>query len=144
MQVKYPLRTMIQQKYLIRTIYWRTVMNRISTTTMRRKSNTRGVCDIRFHKSLWKEFYRAFHGFWQTKFPDGGLVLGSSQFFILLQLPPKILLDSKVVKIDPKKSSRFVNLNPWHTLSVSSAQTIVKIVFEVFSLYIFRHFFTID
>jgi hypothetical protein len=33
---------------------------------------------------------------------NGGLVLGSSQFLILPQLPPKILLDSKVVKIDPK------------------------------------------
>jgi len=26
--------------------------------------------------SYWKEFYRAFHGFVQAKFPDGGLVLG--------------------------------------------------------------------
>jgi len=38
----------------------------------------------------------------QAKFPDDGLVLGSSQFSRLPQLPPKILLDSKVVKIDPK------------------------------------------
>jgi hypothetical protein len=38
----------------------------------------------------------------QAKFPDGDLVLGSSQFPILLQLPPKIQLDSKVVKIDQK------------------------------------------
>jgi len=44
----------------------------------------------------------SFHRFWQAKFPHGGSVLGSSQFSILLQLPPKILLDSKVVKIDPK------------------------------------------
>jgi len=29
-------------------------------------------------------------------------VLGSSQYAKLPQLPPKILLDSKVVKIDPK------------------------------------------
>jgi hypothetical protein len=43
-----------------------------------------------------------FHGFGQAKFPHGGSVLGSSQFSILLQLPPKTLLDSKVVKIDPK------------------------------------------
>jgi len=47
-------------------------------------------------------FYRAFHGFGQAKFPDGGSVLGSSQFSKLHQLSPKILLDSKVVKIDPK------------------------------------------
>jgi len=46
--------------------------------------------------------YRAFHGFGQAKYPDGGLFLGSSQFTILLQLPPKIMLDSKVAKIDPK------------------------------------------
>jgi hypothetical protein len=46
--------------------------------------------------------YRAFQGFGQAMFPDGGSDLGSSQYSILLQLPPKILLDSKVVKIDPK------------------------------------------
>jgi len=46
--------------------------------------------------------YKAFHGFGQAKFPDGGLVLDSSQFSILPQLPSKILLNSKVVKIDPK------------------------------------------
>jgi len=45
---------------------------------------------------------RAFHGFGQAQFPDGGSVLGSSQFSILPQLPPKIMLDSKVVKIDRK------------------------------------------
>jgi len=45
-------------------------------------------------------FYRAFYGFVQAKFPDGGLVLSMSQFSILPQLPPKIMLDSKVVKID--------------------------------------------
>jgi hypothetical protein len=39
----------------------------------------------------------AFQGFGQAKFPDGGLVLGSSQFSILPQLPPKILLNLKVV-----------------------------------------------
>jgi len=36
------------------------------------------------------QFYKAFHGFWHAKFPDGGLVLGSSQFSRLPQLPPKI------------------------------------------------------
>jgi len=46
--------------------------------------------------------YRAFRKFGQAKFPDGGLILGLSQFSILPQLPLKILLDSKVVKIDPK------------------------------------------
>jgi hypothetical protein len=47
----------------------------------------------------------------KAKFPDGGLVLGSSQFSILPQLTPKRLLDSKVVKIDQKIISLY-NLNP--------------------------------
>jgi hypothetical protein len=47
--------------------------------------------------------YRAFLGFGQDKFPNSGSVLGSSQFSILPQLPPKILLDSKVVRIKIKK-----------------------------------------
>jgi len=46
--------------------------------------------------------FREFHRFGQAEFPDGGSILGSSQFSILPQLPPKILLDSKVVKINPK------------------------------------------
>jgi hypothetical protein len=50
--------------------------------------------------NLKGNLYRVFHGFWQAKFPNSGLFLGSSQFSILPQLPPKILLDSKVVKID--------------------------------------------
>jgi len=47
-----------------------------------------------------KLYYRAFHGFGQAKFPDGGLGLGLSQFSILPQLPPKIQLSSNVVKIN--------------------------------------------
>jgi hypothetical protein len=39
---------------------------------------------------------------WQAKFPNGGLILGSSQFSILPQLPLKMMLNSKVVKIDTK------------------------------------------
>jgi hypothetical protein len=46
--------------------------------------------------------YRAFHGFGQAKFPDGGSVLGSSQFTQLPQLPLKTTLNLKVVKINPK------------------------------------------
>jgi len=38
--------------------------------------------------------YKAFHRLKQYKFPDGGSVLGSSQFSILPQLPPNILLNS--------------------------------------------------
>jgi hypothetical protein len=33
--------------------------------------------------------YRVFHGFEQAKYPDGGLVLGASQFTILPQLSLK-------------------------------------------------------
>jgi len=39
--------------------------------------------------------------FGQAKFPDGGSVLGQSQFSTLPKLPPTILFDLKVVKIDP-------------------------------------------
>jgi hypothetical protein len=52
---------------------------------------------------IW-ERSRAFHGFGLYKFPYGGLVLRSSQFSILSQLTPKILLDSKVATIDPKNN----------------------------------------
>ncbi len=48
-----------------------------------------------------KEIYRAFHRFGQVKYPDGGSILGSSQYS-KLQLPPKIQLNSKGVKIDQK------------------------------------------
>ncbi len=44
--------------------------------------------------------YRAFNRFGKAKFPDGGLVLGSSQFSILPQLPLKTMLSLKMVKID--------------------------------------------
>ena len=47
--------------------------------------------------------YRAFHQFGQTKFAYGGKVLGSSQFPLLPQLPQKMTLASKVVKIDSRQ-----------------------------------------
>ena len=46
--------------------------------------------------------YRVFHRFGQAKFAYGGPVLGSSQFLLLPQLPQKMMLASKVVKIDSK------------------------------------------
>jgi len=49
-----------------------------------------------------KYCYRAFHGFGQAKFPDGSLVLGSSQFSILPQLPQKSTQNVKVAKFDSK------------------------------------------
>ncbi len=42
---------------------------------------------------------RAFHRFGHAKFPDGGSVLGSSQFSVMPQLPPKTMLGLKEVKI---------------------------------------------
>jgi len=46
--------------------------------------------------------YRAFHRLRQAKFPNGGLVLGLSQFSILPQLPLKMMLNLKVAQINPK------------------------------------------
>jgi hypothetical protein len=46
-----------------------------------------------------------FHRFRQAKFLDGGLILGSSQFTLLPQLPPKLLLNLKEVKVDSKTSN---------------------------------------
>jgi len=46
--------------------------------------------------------YRAFHGFGQGKFANGGLILDSSKFKLLPQLPLKTMLGIKVVKINSK------------------------------------------
>jgi len=49
------------------------------------------------------QFYRGgFHTFGQAKFAYGRSVLGSSQFTLLPQIPLKMMLDLKVVKIDSK------------------------------------------
>jgi hypothetical protein len=52
----------------------------------------------------WFRLYRVYHGFGKAKFAYGGLILGSSQFTLLPQLPLKTRLDLKVVKIDPKNN----------------------------------------
>jgi len=49
-------------------------------------------------------YYGVFHKFGQAKFPDGGSVLGSSQFSVLTQLPLKTMLSLKEGKIDWKIS----------------------------------------
>jgi hypothetical protein len=46
--------------------------------------------------------YSVFHRFGQAKFAYGGSILSSGQFLLLFQLPQKMELASKVVKIDPK------------------------------------------
>jgi hypothetical protein len=44
-----------------------------------------------------------FQGFSKAKSANGGSILSSSQFLILPQLPQKMKLASKAVKIDPQK-----------------------------------------
>ncbi len=46
--------------------------------------------------------YSVFQGFRQVKSANGGSILSSSQFLILSQLPQKVKLASKVVKVDSK------------------------------------------
>jgi hypothetical protein len=46
--------------------------------------------------------YSVFQGFSKAKSANGGLILSSSQFLILPQLPQKMKLASKVVKVDSK------------------------------------------
>jgi len=46
--------------------------------------------------------YRAFHGFGQAKFAYGGSIFGTSQFTLLPQLPLKMMINLKVVEINPK------------------------------------------
>jgi len=59
------------------------------------------VEDWLYYRQINLVFDKAIHKFVQAKFPDGVLVLGSSQFSILPQLFPKILYDLEVVKINP-------------------------------------------
>jgi len=57
--------------------------------------------------------YRAFHGFGQAKFAYGGSILGLSQFTLLPQLPLKMMLILKEVKINSKIfwRQKFTKLN---------------------------------
>jgi hypothetical protein len=57
------------------------------------------------------------HEFGHAKFGYGGLVLGSSQFSILPQLPQKWHWNQKWSKFTWKLLSCFANLNPWHALN---------------------------
>jgi hypothetical protein len=50
--------------------------------------------------------YRVFHRFREAKFDIGGSILSWSQFSPLPQLPQKMKLTSKVVKIDSKETTR--------------------------------------
>ncbi len=77
-------------------------VDEIDTLKYRDKLLYRSTISHRCFQKLGLCFNRAFHGFGQAKFPNCGSVFGSSHFSILPQLPPKILLNSKKVKIDPK------------------------------------------
>jgi len=46
--------------------------------------------------------YLGFHGFGQAKFANGCPIVGSSHFTLLPQLPLKMMLNLKVVRIDLK------------------------------------------
>jgi hypothetical protein len=54
------------------------------------------------HNSSISNNYGVFHHFRQAKFAYGGSILGSSQFMLLPQLPQKMELASKEVKVDSK------------------------------------------
>ncbi len=66
------------------------------------------IDEIPLQKSIFIEdvigarSYSVFQGFSKAKSANGGSILNSSQFLILPQLPRKIKLASKVVKIDSK------------------------------------------
>jgi hypothetical protein len=55
---------------------------------------------------------QTFYGFWQAKFVSGGLLSGLKQFLLLPQLPLKITLNLKVVKLTQKLSFQVVIINP--------------------------------
>jgi hypothetical protein len=63
--------------------------------------------DLLRHKSVSvmsqsKLLYSVFQGFSKAKSANGGSILSSSQFLVLPQLPQKMKLASKVVKVDSK------------------------------------------
>ena len=50
----------------------------------------------------FSSFYSVFQGFSKAKSANGGSILSSSQFLLLPQLPKKMELALKVVKVDSK------------------------------------------
>ncbi len=81
-----------------------------SSLVIKRAAGMNNFHDVKYELLLLFSFkvhiiiglYRVFHGFGQAKFANGGLILGSSQFTLLLQLPLKTMLSLKVVKLDLK------------------------------------------
>jgi hypothetical protein len=62
--------------------------------------NNKKYFDLKFSTAYQR--YSVFQGFSKAKSANGGSILSSSQFLILPQLPQKIKLASKVVKVDSK------------------------------------------
>ncbi len=61
------------------------------------KLQSQAVIREKLLSTLWN---REFHSLEQAKFAHGGSILGSSQFKLLPQLPLKMTLNFKIVKID--------------------------------------------
>ncbi len=72
----------------------------------KRKSLKDLFCDVTSEKLCQLKSnnysYSVFQGFSKAKFAYGGSILSSSQFLLLPQLPQKIKLTLKVVKVDSK------------------------------------------
>ncbi len=60
------------------------------------------ICQPGFGFGYLSLTYRVLNGFGQAKFAAGGSILGSSQLSLLSELPLKMALDLKVVKIESK------------------------------------------
>ncbi len=73
------------------------------TTHSKRASNRDNIkTEIYSIQTILKAQDTVFQGFSKDKSANGGSILSSSQFLILPQLPQKIKLASKVVKVDSK------------------------------------------
>ncbi len=71
-----------------------------SSAFFNRREKQKNLMEVSNEKK-W-QFYSVFQGFSKAKSANGGLILSSSQFLILPQLPQKMKLTSKVVKVDSK------------------------------------------
>jgi hypothetical protein len=98
------IRKCFAQLFLVTFWLWRTY----ESTFVQKNERVKRWWNWRFDRHIFEivveglSTYKAFHRFWQAKFPDGGSVLGLSQSSLLYELPLKMTLNSKVVKIDSK------------------------------------------
>jgi len=74
-----------------------------STTPPEVQSPVLGQTDANsLHQVIESRTYKVFHRFGQAKFAYCGSILGSNKFTLLPQLPLKIMLNLKLVKIGTK------------------------------------------